>query len=30
MNRAQTAKPETRERRMTTIIAMLAKGEAFH
>jgi uncharacterized protein YdeI (YjbR/CyaY-like superfamily) len=29
--RLQTAKkPETRERRMETIIAMLAKGEAFH
>jgi uncharacterized protein YdeI (YjbR/CyaY-like superfamily) len=29
--RLQTAKkPETRERRMKTILAMLAKGEKFH
>jgi len=29
--RLQTAKkPETRDRRMQAIIAMLAKGEAFH
>jgi uncharacterized protein YdeI (YjbR/CyaY-like superfamily) len=29
--RLQTAKkPETRQRRMETILAMLARGEAFH
>jgi uncharacterized protein YdeI (YjbR/CyaY-like superfamily) len=29
--RLQTAKkPETRQKRMTTILAMMAKGEAFH